>query len=175
MWTNKKFLDALFFATKAHESQRMQYPDDMPYSAHIYGVLQFAVKGCVEGNDDPDWDLLVQCALLHDTIEDTDTTYAMLENKFGKKVADGVLALSKNPELDKDIQMTDCIKRIKNQPKEIAIVKLADRLFNMRGKVLNWSEEKQEYYKKEAQLICDELGYGSLELKSQLQRAIDNY
>lgn len=71
--------------------------------------------------------------------------------------------------------MKDSISRIKKQPTEIAVVKLADRLFNLHIKVPTWSPEKQESYKKEAQLICDELGYASETLRSQLQKAIDEY
>ena len=43
-----------------------------------------------------DLDFAVQVALLHDIIEDTATTYDELAEHFGSKVADGVLALTKN-------------------------------------------------------------------------------
>ena len=41
-------------------------------------------------------DLAVQCALLHDTIEDTDVTYDDVKRQFGTDVADGVMALSQD-------------------------------------------------------------------------------
>ena len=71
--------------------------------------------------------------------------------------------------------MKDSLERIKKQPKEIAVVKIADRLFNISSRVLTWSKEKQEAYKKEAQVICDELGYVSDKVKAKLQHQINIY
>jgi len=158
---------ALFFAIDAHKNQKIKYPENMPYSTHIVGVLLTAIN-YVKGSD-LDLTFLAQVALLHDTLEDTSVIYGDILKTFGKEVADGVLALTKNEKLSKETQMIDCIKRIKLQPKEVAIVKLADRYFNTRCRVPIWSTEKQNHYIEEAQLICDELGYASLELKNKLQ------
>jgi (p)ppGpp synthase/HD superfamily hydrolase len=57
----------------------------------------------------------VQCALLHDVIEDTEVSYEQLHDEFGKAVADGVLALTKNKTSDKYSAMKDSIERIKKQ------------------------------------------------------------
>lgn len=176
MWSSEKFLNTLFFAIKAHNEQKMKFPVDMPYSAHIIGVLQFAIKGGInDKRKDINWDLLTQAALLHDVIEDTGTSYETVKKTFGRVTADGVMALTKNDNLVKELRMKDSVSRIKKQPKEIAMVKLADRLMNMQERVPSWSKEKQESYKKEAQLICDELGYSSKYLKQELQNKIDNY
>jgi len=174
MWNDEKFIKAMFFAIKAHENQKMIYPVNMPYSAHLLGVLQFAIIGGLTEKD-LNWDLLVQTALLHDTVEDTNTTYEQLKNEFGILVADGVLALTKNENLHKKLQMKDCINKIKLLTKEIAMVKLADRLFNMQSRVPVWSKERQEEYKNEAQLICNELGFSNEFLKIKLQSAINSY
>jgi len=174
LWNSKKFNRAMFFAVKAHKNQMMQYPSDMPYVAHIFGVCQTAIN-YVEKNIELDWDLLVQVALLHDTIEDTDVTYQDIKLNFGENVANGVLAVSKEDNIEKEKQMENCIQKIKRSPKEIAMVKLADRIFNIRERVPTWSKEKQEFYKKEAQYICDNLGYASSGLKQALIDAIDNY
>jgi GTP diphosphokinase / guanosine-3',5'-bis(diphosphate) 3'-diphosphatase len=56
----------------------------------------------------------VHCALFHDSIEDTNTSYNDIKNDFGKEVADGVLALTKNFDLPtKSEQMKDSLQRIK--------------------------------------------------------------
>jgi len=74
-------------------------------------------------------DLLVLCAPLHDTIEDTPCTHDEITKEFGAEVTNGVLALSKNKNLpSKDEQMRDSIDRIKKQPQEIWMVKLTDRI-----------------------------------------------
>lgn len=173
MWDDKKFYDALFFAINAHKNQKMMYPKDMPYSAHIFGVCASAVNYCVNEKN-IDWDLLVQVALLHDCIEDTSVTYEDIKSKFGVAVADGVLALSKSKNLAKDA-IKDSVLRIKQQPREIAIVKMADRLFNIRDRVPVWNKEKQEYYLEDAKFILDNLSYASKTLSEALSLAIENY
>ncbi|MBR6779015.1 MAG: hypothetical protein IKM43_02555 [Clostridia bacterium] len=108
-------------------------------------------------------------------MEDTTTTYQDLKKEFGVKVADGVLALSRNEDIQTDQQIKDCIAKIKMQPKEVAIVKMADRMFNIRERYSAWTKEKQDFYKSEAQYICDELGYASQNMKDALQQAINLY
>ena len=49
-----------------------------------------------------DRSLAIQLALLHDTIEDTKTTYEEIQNLFGSIVADGVKALTKDTALEKE-------------------------------------------------------------------------
>lgn len=63
-------------------------------------------------------DLALQCAI-HDTIEDTDTTFEQLKSEFSLSVASGVRALTKDTSLPKHEQMEDSLRRIKEQPLEI--------------------------------------------------------
>lgn len=163
----EKFYDVLLFAIKAHQGQKMKFPSDVDYSAHIVGVTVTAVN--FAKNEDVDMDLLASVALLHDTIEDTNITYQDIENNFGKNVADGVLALTKNEIIEKEHQMGDSLNRIlKLNKKEIAIVKLADRCFNTRCKVESWSNEKQKAYILEAEQICEKIGFYCLPLKNKI-------
>ncbi len=175
LFEDKVFYKALFFAEQAHRGQLMKHPVNMPYSAHFVGVCMNAIKYAVLDEGEVDFNLLVQVALLHDTIEDTAVTYEQVEKEFGKVVADGVMALSKDDSVEKSLQMQDCIERIKKQPREVAIVKLADRLFNIRDRVPSWSEKKQHSYKAEAKLILRELGDACKSLKEALTNAINNY
>ena len=174
MWNEELFTKTMLFAIDKHKNQVMKYPENMPYSAHIFGVTERLINNAI-GDKNINWNLAIQVALLHDTLEDTDTSYDELVDNFGRQVADGVLAVTKNDNLPKEMQMKDCIVRIKKQPKEIAMVKLADRLFNIDGRVPTWSTEKQEAYKKEAIMICDELGFASNNLRNALLMAIKNY
>jgi len=75
--------------------------------------------------------LAIQAALLHDTIEDTDTTFSEVEENFGTAVANAVLALTKNESLPKEEQMMDSLKRIKKLPYDVWAVKMADRITNL--------------------------------------------
>ena len=176
IWDNEKVYKALFFASRKHFGQLMKHPENTPYSVHFTGVALTAVK-YASMDLGVDIELICQVALLHDVIEDCAVSYDELKKEFGKRVADGVLALSKSKDksIDKLKRMKDSIERIKKQPREVAIVKLADRLYNIRCRVPSWSEEKTLKYKKEAQLICDELGYACEPIKGDLQEYIENY
>jgi (p)ppGpp synthase/HD superfamily hydrolase len=129
---------------------------------------------CIDENiNNPD--LALQCALLHDTIEDTKVQFSDIEKSFGRDVAQGVLALTKNTELDKELRMRDSIERIKLQPKEIWIVKLADRITNMASAPSHWSRDKIIDYKSEADYILKSLGSASPFLEDRLKTKIENY
>lgn len=175
MWDEEIFNKAMFFAIKAHGNQKMKNPEETPYFAHIFGVTQNLIKNAIEDNAKIDWNFAVQVALLHDTIEDTAITYDDIKQNFGERVANGVFALTKNLDLPKREQIIDSIQRIIVQPKEVAMVKLSDRLFNIRDRVPSWNDEKLKYYKIDAQIICDSLGFVSPSLKKALQHAIDIY
>ncbi|MBQ8425205.1 MAG: bifunctional (p)ppGpp synthetase/guanosine-3',5'-bis(diphosphate) 3'-pyrophosphohydrolase [Clostridia bacterium] len=175
MWDLELINKAVIFASKKHNGQMMKYPEDAPYSAHYFGVTLNAIELAKMCDFEIDWELLICSAIMHDTIEDTTATYDEVKESFGKKIADGVMALTKNESLEKEKQMRDSLERIKKQPKEIALVKLADRLLNISVRVPTWGKEKQELYKVEAQIICDELGIICEKVKKRLQAQIDNY
>ena len=122
-----------------------------------------------------DWDLLICTSVLHDTLEDTKTTYGELLAEFGKQIADGVQALTKNKKLPKERQIADSVNRILSQPKEMAIIKMADRMFNVRDVVPGWDEQRCMAYKKDGELIANSLGGVCPQLKQDLLLALDKY
>ena len=174
MWNSKLVTEAIFFANAHHGEQKMAHPENMPYSAHYFGVTLTAINFASQIKN-VDYDLLICCALLHDTLEDTTASHAEIAKIFGEKIADGVLALTKNKYIEHQDQMHDSLNRILMQPKEVAIVKMADRYFNIRDRVPTWTKEKQKEYKQEAQMICDVLGKNLPEIQKLLQHQIDRY
>src|SRR5690606_11363187 len=112
-----------------------------------------AMEILMAGKHTPDFDtgFAVQVALLHDTLEDTETSMAELEQYFDKKIAEAVNALTKNDDLPKEEKMSDSLTRIKSQPKEVWAVKLADRITNLQKPPDHWDSEKRMKYKMEAQ------------------------
>ena len=109
-------------------------------------------------------------------IEDTESSYEDVQQKFGTPVADGVMALTKNDELPtKEAKMKDSLSRIKQQPKEIWMVKLGDRITNLYHPPYYWQDEKKIAYKQEAILIYDELKEGSDQLAQRLWQKIEEY
>jgi guanosine-3',5'-bis(diphosphate) 3'-pyrophosphohydrolase len=83
-----ELLKAADFAAKKHRNQRRKDVAQTPYINHPIGVANIlTAEGGVE-------DLAVlQAALLHDTVEDTDTTLQEIEEHFGREVRDLVSIL----------------------------------------------------------------------------------
>ena len=71
--------------------------------------------------------------------------------------------------------MADSLKRILTQPREAAMVKLADRIVNLGPPPPDWSEEKIASYRQEARLILDALGLCSPTLSRHLGKRIALY
>jgi len=169
------YIKAWSFATAAHQGQKVP-STDYPYINHIGLVAMEALSTIANEEEIDNPELLIQCALLHDTIEDTDCSHADLKREFGSDVADGVLSLSKDATLTtKAERMNDCLLRIKLQPKEIWMVKLCDRITNLQPPPKHWDIKKIRAYRYEAELILKELGEANEYLAKRLSRKIENY
>lgn len=180
-WSQDTYIRAYRFAAQAHNGQLVP-GTELPYIMHLSFVAMEVIAAlAVEQVDNPD--LAVQCALLHDTIEDTDVVYDDVQASFGTDVADGVLALSQGATIAanedkfkrKWLQLEDSLQRIKQQPKEIWVVKLADRITNMQPPPGHWNDEMIERYKKGAELIHWELAFASEYLEDRLRVKIEGY
>jgi (p)ppGpp synthase/HD superfamily hydrolase len=172
-WDRELYIKACRFAAQAHRGQLIP-SSDLPYLMHL-NLVSMEILAALSAETGHDGDLAVQCALLHDTIEDTDTSYAQLAAIFGVRVADGVAALSKNPELAKSQQLLDSLHRIANQPHEIWMVKLADRITNLQPPPAHWDRAKIRRYRAEAIEIHDRLQAASPFLSARLAEKIQNY
>ena len=173
-WSQDKYIRALKFAAEAHHGQTVP-GSDLPYIVHVT-MVAMEVIAALAHEDDLDGDLAVQCALLHDVIEDTGISYEELSVEFGPAVAEGVLALSKNDDLEsKQEKMTDSLERIKLQTKEIWMVKLADRITNLQPPPGHWNSKKIERYREEGRVILSELDIASPYLAERLRQKISVY
>lgn len=174
LWSQEKYLKAWNFAATAHKGQTMP-GSDLPYITHIGGVaMEVMTAMAAEPVDDPD--LAIQCALLHDVIEDTRVGYEEVRSEFGKAVADGVQALSKDERLPtKAERMKDSLERIVKEPREIWIVKLADRITNLQRPPSHWDKGKIIAYREEAILIHSKLRSAHRVLDVRLVGKIEQY
>jgi len=173
-WNQDAYLSALRFAAEAHRGQTVPGTDGLPYLMHLTSVAM-EVMGALQHETVSAPTLAVVCALLHDCIEDTDTTYDQVVEAFEKPVADGVLALSKDDALPKIERMTDSLQRIRAQPHEVWMVKLADRITNLQAPPAHWSMEKRRRYWREAGQIRDALGASSAYLRGRLEAKMTKY
>jgi (p)ppGpp synthase/HD superfamily hydrolase len=177
-WHPDSFSKAWNFATLYHEGQNYggaQKGQQIPYINHI-GSVAVEVIWALSTATELNGDLAIQCALLHDTIEDTKATYDLLVENFGRAVADGVMSLTKDSNLpSKPLQMADSLKRIQQQPPEIWMVKMADRIINLHHPPYYWKPEKIASYRQEAISIYDALHSANLSLANRLKEKIDLY
>lgn len=174
IWNQDQYQKAWNFASDVHNAQNLP-GSDIPYINHL-GLVAMEATATVAHELVKNPDTLVLCALLHDSIEDTATTYDEIKNSFGCDIADGVLALTKNTALPTKLeQMTDSISRIKKQPIEVWMVKLCDRITNLQQPPKHWSNAKIARYQNEARLILDQLGEASPFLASRLRSKIADY
>lgn len=145
------------------------------YLNHI-GSVTFEVMTAVTIQKDLDANIAIKCAILHDTLEDTDLTYNDILEKFGPAIANGVQALTKNENIaSKREKMTDSLSRIKLQTKEIWAIKMADRISNLQKPPFYWDTAKKKEYMEEARLIHTELNTASKYLADRLEKKIKEY
>ena len=168
----EKITKAWFFASRVHKDQK--YPgEQLPYVTHL-GNVMLEVMGVASILENAE--LAICCAILHDTIEDTEVTYEELLKEFGESVANGVKALTKNETLaTKREQIIDSLERIIKQPKEVWVVKMADRVANLGEPPHYWKLEKREAYRAEAQIIWDYLHEANEVMAERLKSKIDEY
>jgi guanosine-3',5'-bis(diphosphate) 3'-pyrophosphohydrolase len=139
-------LKALAFASHKHSDQRRKDAKASPYINHPIGLADVLV------NEGGVTDVNVICgALLHDTIEDTDTTYNELVENFGVAIADIVMEVSDDKSLTKSERKKLQIDHAPHKSDEAKLVKLADKICNLRDIInsppADWStERKQDYF-----------------------------
>ncbi|HUJ63322.1 MAG TPA: HD domain-containing protein [Kofleriaceae bacterium] len=173
MTVQDAYLAAWRFAAEAHRAQQLP-GTELPYLVHVGAVaMEVVVAHHEHAFARPE--LAVQCALLHDTLEDTATSEAELVARFGADVAAGVRALSKDKGLAKPEAMADSLRRIRAQPAEVWAVKLADRITNLAPPPAHWSPGKIAAYRSEARTILDALGQAHAPLAARLARRIASY
>lgn len=173
MWTPEAYLRALHFAAERHAGQVMTGAN-LPYLVHLTSVAAEVMRGiAIEQVESPD--LAVSCALLHDVVEDTKTTLEEVVVAFGPDIAHGVAALSKNPDLSKDSQLDDSLERIRRCPREVWLVKLADRITNLQPPPKSWDGPKRRQYQADARKIHEALAPAHDVLARRLAEMIEAY
>jgi guanosine-3',5'-bis(diphosphate) 3'-pyrophosphohydrolase len=159
---------ALAFAANKHRDQRRKDAVASPYINHPIALMNVLVN---EGQvTEPD---VLCAAILHDTIEDTETTEAELKHAFGDKIASIVLEVTDDRALPKAQRKQAQVEHSPHISREAKLVKLADKICNLRD-ILNsppagWAaERKQEYFDWAAQVVAGLRG-----VHPGLERAFD--
>ena len=139
-------LRALAFAARKHRDQRRKDALASPYINHPIALADALAN---EG-DVHDTRTLV-AALLHDTVEDTDTTFAELEQEFGVEITSIVREVTDDKSLPKLQRKELQVQHAPRLSQSARLVKLADKICNLRDVLAappaNWSiERRREYF-----------------------------
>ncbi len=120
-------LKAIAFAADKHRRQRRKDADESPYINHPIAV---ATVLAVEVNVSDEATLLA--AVLHDTVEDTQTTFAELEEHFGPEVTSLVRELTDDKSLEKDERKRLQVEHARDSSPRAKQVKISDKICNVR-------------------------------------------
>ena len=139
-----KVTEARNFAKKKHAGQLRKNGKTTTFS-HLKDVVKNLKKMKVTNND------TICAAWLHDTIEDTDTDFDSIKDRFGKNVAEIVVSVTKDNRLPKKQREIKYQKDFKASSAKAKLVKIADILANVNdapnaGRNAQW--EKQQFVKK---------------------------
>lgn len=141
---SEKINKAIKFATDAHSGQKRKATQH-PYILHCLEVATIAAS-ITESED------VIVAALLHDTVEDTDTSIEDIKKNFGAFVADLVSGDTENkrenmPKADTWlIRKKETLEVLKNSDVEHKIIWVSDKLSNMRSLYLSWQKEGDDVF-----------------------------
>ena len=136
-------LKAALFAADRHCNQRRKGHRGAPYINHPLAVAECLATAGIE---DPD---ILAAALLHDTVEDTDTSLSEIEELFGPRVASIVAEVTDDKSLPKAERKLRQIASAPTKSHEAKLVKLADKICNLRDLrdcPPDWSEDRINAY-----------------------------
>lgn len=148
------FVKAIDFAARKHRFQRRKDADASPYINHPIAVANVLASEAAIS------DAITLCAaLLHDTIEDTETTEAQLEEAFGPQITKIVLEVTDDKSLPKQVRKQLQIEHAPNLSLRAKIVKLADKICNLRDAAtsppVGWDIVRSREYFEWAKKVVD--------------------
>lgn len=162
-------LHAAQFAAHKHRNQRRKDTNASPYINHpiaLANILRH--EGQVEDAT------VIAAALLHDTIEDTETSYEELRGQFGATVAEIVAEVTDTKWLRKRSRKRLQISKTAKASEGAKLVKLADKISNLRDIIANpphdWSLDRKREYFDWAKEVVDQVRGANPRLERRFDR-----
>ena len=147
---------ALKFASTKHQFQSRKGKSNPPFINHLIDV-SYILQKYGEINDQD----ILAAAFLHDTIEDTDTSYEELNNQFNENIANMVLDLTDDKSLPANERKRQQILKATTLKANSRMIKLADKISNIKDITLdppnNWSDERLLAYLHWAKDVVDQI------------------
>lgn len=140
----KIFFEALEYACWQHRFQRRKGFTRIPYINHPIKVA----KLLVDMNENPQNEMII-AALLHDVVEDTDSTIEEIEKRFGSKVASIVNEVTDDMTLPSKLRKEHQVVKSPGLSKEAKQIKIADKICNITDMLhypIGWSLGKKKKY-----------------------------
>ena len=163
-----RVLSAATFAAERHRDQRRKGKHASPYINH---PLALASLLAAQGERDP---TLLMAALLHDTVEDTATSFEDIEHAFGAEVADIVREVTDDKTLPKAERKRLQIEHAAHLSRRAKLVKLADKICNLHDMAhsppTDWSLERRREYFDWAKAVVDPMRGVHPELEALFDR-----
>jgi guanosine-3',5'-bis(diphosphate) 3'-pyrophosphohydrolase len=136
---------ALAFSAEKHTKQRRKDIEESPYINHPIALANILAQRWVIDEN------VLCAAILHDTLEDTETTANELRKHFGEKITSIVLEVTDDKSLEKSVRKQKQVEHAASISYEAKLVKLADKIANITDIIntppINWSKErKQDYF-----------------------------
>ncbi|XP_049842471.1 guanosine-3',5'-bis(diphosphate) 3'-pyrophosphohydrolase MESH1 [Schistocerca gregaria] len=140
-----KLIQCTNFAAVKHKDQRRKDPEKTPYINHPVGVAYILThEGSVTDVE------VIMAALLHDTVEDTDTSFEEIEELFGQRVTSLVREVTDDKSLPKEERKRQQVVHAPTSSPGAKLIKLADKLYNLRDLERatpdGWSEKRVHEY-----------------------------
>jgi len=163
-------LHAALFAADKHRLQTRKDAEASPYINHPLAVAEVLARHGVS-------DLVtLQAALLHDTVEDTETTGEELERAFGPEIARVVLEVSDDKSLPKEERKLLQIDHAPSLSDHAKLVKLGDKICNVFDVASNppagWGLERRREYLDWTEAVVDGCRGVNEALEAQYDRVL---
>ncbi|XP_026482138.1 guanosine-3',5'-bis(diphosphate) 3'-pyrophosphohydrolase MESH1-like [Ctenocephalides felis] len=163
----KLYTKCLNFAAKKHKDHRRMDAASTPYVNHVIGTAYI-----LSNEAGVRCQRLLMAAFLHDTVETTNTSFEEIESYFGKFVRDLVEEVSDDMSLPKPERKRLQIERAPNSSFAAKLLKLADKLYNLRDLdttiPVGWTEEDCDEYFEWAAKVIKGLRGTNAELEKQI-------
>lgn len=164
----RTFVRAVTFAAEKHRHQRRKDAEASPYINHPIALANvLADEGDVA-------DVTTLCAaVLHDTVEDTQTTFAELEASFGSTIAAIVMEVTDDKSLGKSLRKERQVEHAPHLSRHARLLKLADKICNLRDILAHppagWADQrKAEYFEWAGRVV-----YGLRGTHPRLEKVFD--
>ncbi|TCK04893.1 metal dependent phosphohydrolase [Marinobacterium mangrovicola] len=164
---NRDLLKALELAARKHRSQTRKY-DGSPYINHLIEVAYLLSE--VAGVSDQG---LLQAAVLHDILEDTDTSKEELKTEFSDRTLSLILAVTDDKTLTLEERRAEQISHLKTASRDVKLLKLADHCSNIAAIPGSWPEAKVEGYLAWSQSLAQLCFDASEELAQEYRSRLD--